>query len=280
MRWYYAGFETPTYKRRRRMTAIGGLIVANLAAFFLVGLMPIRQQVWIITHLGLVPSAVLHGHVYQIISSMFLHGGLLHVGLNMFVLWMFGRDLRGQWGDVRFLKYYAICGIGSGIIATLVQPNSTIPIIGASGAIFGILLAFGITYPNRIVFLYFLFPIRAIYLVAMFAVFELLMSISGPSGGISNISHIGGMAIGFVYLKFFWKRGGIGVLGRLRSLRERFRDKRTQRRNKREQALILRVDEILDKISREGLHTLTPQERKLLDEASEMLRDRERGVRH
>ena len=162
---------------------------------------------------GVVPILVWQKFfVWQLVSYMFLHGGLWHILFNMFALWMFGTELERIWGTRRFLKYYFFTGIGAGILTVLLTPNSPIPTIGASGAIYGILLAYAYHFPQRRIFLYFLFPIPARVFVVIIGLLAFLNSM-GPAGGIAHIAHLGGLVFGWIYLK------GGGPLSRLRGRR-------------------------------------------------------------
>lgn len=174
------------------------LIIGNVAYFRL-------DQV--IEHLlGLTPALVLKlGWIWQLATYMFLHGGFLHIFLNMLILWMFGSDLENLWGSKRFLQYYFITGIGAGITNTLVQPHSMIPIIGASGAIYGLLLAYAMYYPDRRVLIWFLFPIQVKYLVIIIGGMEFLEAFSRSHDGVAHVAHLGGLLFGFVYLKIYRK---------------------------------------------------------------------------
>jgi membrane associated rhomboid family serine protease len=132
-----------------------------------------------------------------------LHGGITHLLFNMLALWMFGTPLESDWGTRQFLKYYFICGIGAGVCDVALNAltgNWVTSTIGASGAIYGLLLAFGVCYPEQTVLMGFLFPIRAKYMVMIYAAIELYLSI-GVNTGVSNIAHLGGMVVGFLYLK-------------------------------------------------------------------------------
>jgi membrane associated rhomboid family serine protease len=146
---------------------------------------------------------VKHFAVWQLATYLFLHGGVWHLVFNMLTLWMFGTPLERDWGTRRFLKYYFICGIGAGVCDVLLSAaigNWHTSTIGASGAIYGLLLAFGVCYPEQIVLMLFLFPLKAKYMVMIYAAIELWMS-TGVNTGVSNIAHLGGMVVGFVYLK-------------------------------------------------------------------------------
>lgn len=180
------------------------LLIANVAIFLLQYFSAgtsLQETLWIF---ALVPYTVVHSFtIWQLFTYLFLHGGVWHLLMNMFTLWMFGRTLEAEWGTRQFLKYYFLCGIGAGICDVAVNAilghwNSKT--IGASGAIYGLLLAFGVLYPNTTVLFNFLFPIKAKYFVMIYGALALLGAMNMNSG-VSNIAHLGGMAFGFAYLK-------------------------------------------------------------------------------
>src|SRR5437868_5308887 len=147
-------------------------------------------------------GAVKNFLVWQIFTYMFLHGGFTHLLFNMLTLWFFGTQLERDWGTRRFLKYYFLCGMAAGVcvlIANLLTRD--VATIGASGAIFGVLVAFAVLYPNQTVLMNFLFPIKAKYMVMIYAAIELLFPFRLGQSGVSTIAHLGGMAFGYVYLK-------------------------------------------------------------------------------
>ncbi|MQY63707.1 MAG: rhomboid family intramembrane serine protease [Calditrichaeota bacterium] len=147
---------------RPRPTIIRSLIIINLALWILVTLTGTERMLFPV--FGLVPRLVWSSlMVWQPFTYMFLHAGFWHVALNMFVLWMFGSELEREWGGAAFLRYYFITGVGAGLVTTLFNLNSTTPVVGASGAIYGVLLAYGLAYPNREVYLFpGLFPARGL----------------------------------------------------------------------------------------------------------------------
>jgi membrane associated rhomboid family serine protease len=159
--------------------------------------------------LGIVPVLVWKKlFVWQLFSYMFLHGGLFHILFNMFALWMFGGDLERMWGTRRFITYYFFTGVGAGLMTVLFTPNGVIPTIGASGAIYGLLLAYALYFPERRVFLYFLIPVPVRIFVLVFGLIALLSSItSAGGGGIAHLAHLGGLVFGWIYLK--WAGGAI-----------------------------------------------------------------------
>ena len=151
-------------------------------------------------------------HSYQFVTYMFLHGGFAHLFSNMFALWMFGRTLEYELGSQRFLTYYMVCGIGAAIIqigvASLFGENLTL--LGASGAVFGLLLAFGVMHPNNMIYIIPLpFPIKAKWFVVGYAVLEIALGWSGANTGVAHFAHVGGMLWGLMLLYWWKKRGKI-----------------------------------------------------------------------
>lgn len=146
---------------------------------------------------------------FQLLTYGFLHGDTTHLAFNMIQLWMFGRDLERVWGARRFVIYYLTAVVGAGITQLVVASlqGGTYPTLGASGGVFGILLAFGMLFPNRQVMLLFPpIPMAAKYLVILFGLFELSVGISGASTGIAHFAHLGGMLFGFGLI-MYWRRG-------------------------------------------------------------------------
>jgi membrane associated rhomboid family serine protease len=218
--------------------------------------------------LGLVPSAFLsRGFLWQIITYLFLHGrNPLHILFNMVFLWMMGSELERYWGGREFLKYYLITGGGAGLINVLVQPASVVPTIGASGAIFGVIIAFALAFPDREMLLYFVIRIKAKHFAVLVGMIELLSLFLLPSAPIARFAHLGGLAVGYVYIKrerlgYRFKRR---VAASQRSLRESARRREQARRARHKEE----IDRILDKISTQGLGSLTDQEKHLLDHES------------
>lgn len=185
-------------------TGVKWLIVSNVAVFVAMTLF----GRWIGAHmmlLALTPVAVVfHFTLWQLVTYLFLHSGISHLLFNMLALWMFGVPLEQTWGTKRFLKYYFLCGIGAGICDVALHAATGdwgTRTVGASGAIYGLLMAFGVLFPNQTVLMNFLFPIKAKYMVMIYGAIELLMAFSSGNDGVSNIAHLGGMAFGYVYLK-------------------------------------------------------------------------------
>jgi membrane associated rhomboid family serine protease len=154
-------------------------------------------------YLGLVPILVWKKYfLWQLATYIFLHGGFSHILFNLLALWMFGGELENFWGSRKFLGYFFFCGIGAGICTVVFSPYQFIPVIGASGAIYGILLAFGWLFPNRPIYIYFLFPIPAKYMVIIYGLIELYASMEGTGGGIAHLTHLGGLLFGIIYMAY------------------------------------------------------------------------------
>jgi membrane associated rhomboid family serine protease len=155
-------------------------------------------------YLGLVPILVWKKFfLWQLATYIFLHGGIGHILFNLLALWMFGGELESYWGSKKFLFYFFFCGIGAGLCTVVFSPYQFIPVIGASGAIYGILLAFGWLFPDRLIYLYFLFPIRAKYFVIIFGLLEFLyFSTGGTGGGVAHLTHLGGLVFGLFYMAY------------------------------------------------------------------------------
>jgi membrane associated rhomboid family serine protease len=200
----------PIYSRRPASgipNVIFALLIANGFIFVLqqvsMRFMMINFALWPATHSQ---SPFMP---WQLLTYGFLHGNLTHIAFNMFGLWMFGRDLERLWGPQRFLVYFLVCVVGAGMIQLLVAgwQGGLYPTVGASGGLFGLLLAYGLTYPNRIVVpLFPPIPMRAITFVFVFGLLELYLGVSGGAPGIANFAHLGGMLFGFLMLRY-WQRG-------------------------------------------------------------------------
>ncbi|MFO7654159.1 MAG: rhomboid family intramembrane serine protease [Candidatus Krumholzibacteriia bacterium] len=270
--------------------AVKGLLIANFAVFVL---QVITRSDALVQTFAFTPRlAFQQFELWRFVTYMFIHDGLWHVGLNMFVLWMFGTQLEGVWGSRSFVIYYFVGGVGGavtyGLFSLVNEPMALM--LGASGAVYAILLAYGVTFPNAVIMLFLVLPIKAKYLVVLFALIELL---SMPRGGnIAHWAHLGGMVFGLAFLWFF---GGLGR-GRGRSLHDVVRSWRRWRGRARFRVVTPRnsagptprrrgaggrggnggtdgvsgdrIDAILDKISREGLESLTDEEKNILRRAS------------
>lgn len=182
--------------------AVKNLLIANGAAFVATILAQAAGYGQWIRALMLTPYAVTRLFaVWQLVTYMFLHAGFFHILFNLFALWMFGVELERTWGTRRFLWFYFLTGIGAGLTVVLVHPSSPVATLGASGAIYGILLAYGLLFPDRLILLYFLIPIPAKYFVMIIGGIAFLSALSTPGDLVSHVAHLGGMAFGYLYLR-------------------------------------------------------------------------------
>jgi membrane associated rhomboid family serine protease len=211
--------------------------------------------------------------LWQFFTYMFIHGDPWHLIINMFFLWMFGCEVERTLGTREFMKYYTFCGVGAGFFHLIFNYGSTIPVVGASGAIFGVMTAFAVLFPDRVItlllFLILPFQIKAKYLVMIFAGIQLLYGIFGGNDGIAYFAHLGGMVIGFAYLKLDWRMDYL--TNKMRQHKESRRAVQTLKREQNMQRMRERVDEILDKINEVGFDGLNDEERRILKDASERL---------
>lgn len=231
---------------------------------------------------------------WQLITYMFMHGGLMHLLFNMLALWMFGMELENTWGSKRFAIFYLVCGLGAGVANLLIAPlvGQGAPTVGASGAVFGVLVAFGMMFPERPIYIYFLLPVRAKFFVAAYIGLELFYGVTGTTDGVAHFAHLGGAAVGFLLVLI--DRGTIPVkswihrLGGSRSrpyptygrMDEKYQEvheakfydiKTGQQKGSAGKTTQEQIDAILDKISEGGYQSLTEEEKRILFEASKKL---------
>lgn len=262
-------------------------------------------------------------HFYQFFTYMFMHAGFMHLFLNMFALWMFGCVVENVWGPKKFLFYYIACGVGAGLFQELAQfvqfhviaaqqvPGigmfellqvaeanaeglNTWTTVGASGAVYGILLAFGMIFPEQRIFIFpFPFPIKAKWFVIIYAGLEVAQALSTPGDGVAHLAHLGGMAFGYMMIRY-WRShqgtgygmdGGTQFFDSMRASWERQRNRWTANRrsdagrqsagsdpdweyNARKKAEQEEIDRILDKIRRNGYDSLTKEEKQTLFDSS------------
>ena len=227
-------------------------------------------------------------HIYQFFTYMFMHGGWAHLFFNMFALWMFGCVMEQVWGPKKFLFYYIVCGLGAGLVQELAQyflEASYGYTVGASGAIYGILLAFGMTFPEERIFIFPLpVPIKAKWFVMFYVVLELVMAQASADDGVAHFAHLGGMLFGFLLIRY-WERNPNSRFGRSQG-RQFFKRMRSNLGGRRQQDDDVahktdwdynadkketeeRIDAILDKIRKNGYASLTEAEKRFLFESSQ-----------
>lgn len=246
------------------------LLIANVGMFVLQSL---ADRLFGFTEwFGLVPQHVAHGAIWQPVTYMFLHGGVWHLLFNMWALFVFGGDVERRMGSLDFAGLYAACGIGAGLCSLAFAWGSPVAVIGASGAIFGVMLAFAVFNPYRpitlLVFLVLPLTLQARWLIAILAGVQMLFLLDHPGAG--YVAHLAGLGIAGLYLRApeWWE-----------TLRLNLQRRRVAKQMKivtvarvTERKLQEDVDELLEKISKKGMSGLTAEEKKRLYEASDQLR--------
>jgi len=281
---------------------VKALLIVNVAVFVVQTLLRDysgRQMGPLTGNFGFIPGLAIRGfEVWRFFTYMFLHGGLTHLLFNMIGLWMFGSQIESRWGRGPFLLYYLVCGLGGALtygLFNLFGMESFVPMVGASGAIYGILLAYGLIFPDSVILLAMIVPIKAKYAVILFGLIELLSSMSGAGGGVAHLAHLGGMATGFLFLRLTipslragtglrspWSRwggpkrpkvvrpdAGVWKGGASRPAGDPPRGGNGGPRPADDSPAAdkAEVDAVLDKISREGLQSLTAREQEILRRA-------------
>jgi hypothetical protein len=226
---------------------------------------------------------------------MFMHGGFWHLFFNMLWLWMFGMELEHVWGSRKFLWFYLTCGVGAGISNLIVTTmiGQAAPTVGASGAIMGVLIAFGMLFPDRPIYLYLLLPLRAKYFVALVIGFDLFYGVTGTTDGVAHFAHLGGALVGFFFVlaerdlipvrRWFSRLKPRGRRDELHDVRTGYRtddvsdakfyDIHTGKPTGTDEDEVSQevIDAILDKISKGGYQSLTEDEKRILNEASKKI---------
>ena len=244
------------FKQRHFTDAIKILISLNALLFLL---RYIAQSQFDLAQIFGLSSNNLWPMIWQPLTYMFIHGDFFHVFMNMFVLWMFGSEMESIWGRSEFLKFYFITGIGSGLIWLLFNFSGSAVLIGASGAIYGILLAYGLMFPNRKVLIYFLLPVKVKYFVIFLGLMAFVSSLNYSGSNISHLTHLSGMMIGFIYLKSTWIIQRSRLL--LNSYLANIKYNKSIKKEKRLANIQANVDQLLDKVSDVGFDSLTEDEK-------------------
>jgi membrane associated rhomboid family serine protease len=279
---------------------IKNLMIINVAVFFIQilgseiivsGKTPLSQV--LIQYFALIPIGTFADasfYPWQLITYQFMHGGLGHIFFNMFALWMFGMEIENMWGPKKFLLFYLGSGVVAGLCHLFISPllgASPAPTIGASGAVYAVLIGFALFFPNRYIFLYFLIPVKAKYLIGFLIIFEFL-AINSAHSNIAHLAHLGGALTGFLFI-WFDKSSHIDLKAMIR--RNKFKQSASSGsvfdiftkskdvqeakyydiKDSKEDKLEVtqeEIDRILDKISQSGYENLTAREKKILFEAS------------
>lgn len=217
-------------------------------------------------NLGLIPTKVVAGfQLWRLVTYIFLHGSLMHLLFNLFSLWMFGKEIEYAWGTREFLKFFFVCGLGAGIFNVVFEPFSVMAVIGASGSLYGLLVAFAIVYPESVIYLYGIIPMQARHFVILMGLIEFMASFHGTPTVIARFAHLGGFITGYLYLKSY----------EFRSLMNRSYQKVAdslvvskkpvkKMRRLTEQDLLKEVDRILEKVLTHGADSLTDTEKETM----------------
>lgn len=289
-------------------TVVKHLLIINVL-MYLAAITLTRFHIDLTEYLGLHFFKASHFQPYQLITYMFMHANFGHLFFNMFALWMFGNTLENIWGSKRFLLFYLVCGIGAGLCQELVQyiqystslaNYATVNMgghivtmdaylnmmntVGASGAIYGLLLAFGMMFPNSLIYFYFLIPIKAKWFIIGYAVIELVSGLTGVDN-VAHFAHLGGMLFGLLLI-LYWQKNPAGSNKNFRKWKDIFQSWKQKSRMKytpyeeiHDEPRVSRSDEeynyqkaqkerdidaILDKVAKNGYDSLTPEEKEFL----------------
>lgn len=258
-------------------TIVKHLLIINVLMYFAYYVLLKQGIINLNYYLGIWSLSTGLFRIWQPLTYMFMHGSFDHLFFNMFSLWMFGSALENFWGSKRFLFYYLVCGIGAGLLNMLV-PGAHVS-VGASGAVYALLLAFGMMWPNNYIYLYFLVPIRTKWFIIGMIVIELFEGIFRSTDGIAHFAHLGGMLIGFLII-LYWKRHG-GMTGDF-SIKNWFNSLKNRKKYTRYEEVYDKVprsdeeynyqkaqkerdiDAILDKVAKSGYESLSKEEKDLL----------------
>jgi membrane associated rhomboid family serine protease len=284
---------------------IKNLLIINAAVFFIQmlanNLLLGGKPLWYILNMWFALNPLAEGfnfQIWQLITYQFMHGGFSHIFFNMLMLWMFGMEIENYWGSKKFLVYYLLCGIVAGLFQLFINPllvDTPAVTIGASGAVYGVLIAFALMFPDRYIFLYFLVPIKAKYLIGFLIVLEFMLVDSAQSN-VAHLAHLGGALAGFLFIMFDksidvpLKRmlnisSGYRSGSQFQNPFSGFSDKFNRRKEDIEEANYYdinrsedtdeitqaEIDAILDKISESGYQNLTEREKRILFEASKKM---------
>ncbi|MGH8014639.1 MAG: rhomboid family intramembrane serine protease [Candidatus Zixiibacteriota bacterium] len=237
------------------------LLMVNVAIYLLQELAPFRLE----SLFGLTPALFFSEFpnlLFQPLTYMFLHGGFGHVFFNMFALWMFGTEIEYGWGSRRFFTFYILAGLAGALLTLVVQSGSAIPIVGASAAIYGVLVAYWLMFPDRYLYIYFLFPVKVKWAIPGFMLLGFLFG----GANVAHFAHLGGAFFGLIYLKMDGRWGKLGSWWQGMSYRRN--EAKFEKRRLRAEETMKRVDEILDKINEVGIENISDEDRKFLEEAS------------
>jgi membrane associated rhomboid family serine protease len=262
------------------------LLIANCAVFLVGLLLRLTVEIRIEQYLWFLPANALR-QPWGLLTYMFVHGDFFHLLMNMLGLFFFGPVLEDRWGSRQFIKFYLLCGLGGALLSLLFWNQA---IIGASGAVFGVMVAFAMYWPDSPIYIWGIFPIKAKWLVTGLVALNLVSALDGSPSGTAHLAHLGGAFAAFGYLKSPLAPSAFGEVygppSKKRKKKRGWRDLIPRRRSTKLAAEppaparprqpeprrpLDDVDRILDKISSQGIGSLTAEERRRLEEASRRL---------
>ena len=264
MRYYQQnrGFGSPGFQFGPGMLSpfIKYIIGINLALFIIQNFYPQMTSL-----LGLTPVRFFGDFpnlLYQPFTYMFLHGSLGHIFFNMFALWMFGTEIELTWGSKRFSKFYLIGGICGALLTLIVQSGQSAVVVGASAAIYSVLVAYWFMFPNRQLLLFFVLPVKVKWAIPGIMLLGFLF------GGreIAHFAHLGGAIFGFIYMKSDWKF--LSFSNKYKAYKYKRQQARFEKNKEKAEAVMKKVDDVLDRINEVGFENLTKEEKRILEEAS------------
>jgi len=238
------------------------VIIINVAALVL-------QWAWsdMTSIFGLTPSVFYSefpNHFYQVFTYMFLHStqSIWHLAINMFVLWMFGTEIEYTWRTKAFAQFYLIGGVAGALLTLIFQSSLMANVVGASGAVYAVMIAYWFMFPNRLLYIYFMFPVKVKWAIPGFMIITFIAN--DPT--IAHMAHLGGAVWGVLYMKSDWRVFRFGQ--KLKDLRHNQQSAKLEKRRQQAEDVMKRVDEILDKINEVGIENISKSDRKFLEDAS------------
>ncbi len=262
--YQFGGYRfTPWVKR---------LLIANIAVFVIVELLLRSFK----GYLAFIPSQIIT-QPWGVITYMFVHGDFWHLFFNLLGLFFFGPPIEERWGSKEFIKFYLICGLGGAVLSFLFAFNAGV--VGASAAVYGVMLAFAMMWPDVPIYIWGIFPVKAKWLVIALVALSFFSAVSGGGDGVAHFAHLGGFAAAFLYVKIDSATGNpmhklqkMVSRRRLKVIPGQMTKREEPRPRRREEEMLDEVDRVLDKISTHGMASLTAEERRLLDEVSKRYR--------
>lgn len=263
-------YYNDNYFRFLHRTIVGKIIIICTLIFILNTINVPVEKYTFQDYFGLNPSDVLDFKIWQLFTYIFVHDTFLHLFFNMFVFFMFGLELERIWGGKELLRYFIIVGMGAAVFSFFFVGDTPTIIIGSSGAVFGVFLAYGLIYPERYILIFFVFPLKMKYALVIFTLISLVLSFDKGSN-IAHFTHLGGIIIGYLYLRRndILRKWNYYLISQAEKKQHEKHKKLEEKIDKTKGE----VDRLLSKISEEGLQSLTDKERDYLIKASKLINE-------